>query len=90
MIIILPRSESPHTLEAGFAAASISRRNHAARHSEPTDPSLLPPLPAPADNAAMEAEPPNADPPKRKRRWFQFSLRTLLIGVTIFSVSCGG
>jgi hypothetical protein len=34
------------------------------------------PLPAPADNAAMEADPPKADPPKRKRRWFQFSLRT--------------
>ena len=31
----------------------------------------------PTDNAAMEAE------PKRKRRWFQFSLRTLLIGVTL-------
>jgi hypothetical protein len=32
------------------------------------------------DNAAMEAELPNADPPKpgvatRKRRWFQFRLR---------------
>ena len=27
----------------------------------------------------MKAEPPNADPPKRKRRWFQFSLRTLLM-----------
>ena len=27
--------------------------------------------------------------PKPKRRWFQFSLLTLLIGVTIFSVQCG-
>ncbi len=27
----------------------------------------------------MEAEPTKAEPPKRKRRWFQFSLRTLLI-----------
>ena len=27
----------------------------------------------------MEAEPLKADPPKRKRRWYQFSLRTLLI-----------
>jgi hypothetical protein len=27
----------------------------------------------------MQAEPPKADPPKPKRRWFQFSLRTLLI-----------
>jgi hypothetical protein len=31
------------------------------------------PLPALADNAAMEAE------PKCRRRWFQFSLRTLLV-----------
>jgi hypothetical protein len=36
-------------------------------------------LPAVGDNAAMEAEPPEAEPPKRKRRWFQFSLRTLMI-----------
>jgi Leucine Rich repeat len=42
-------------------------------------PNLLPPLLAVGDNAAMEAEPPQADPPKRKRRWFQFSLRTLMI-----------
>jgi hypothetical protein len=28
----------------------------------------------------MEAEPPKADPPKRKRCWYQFSLRTLLQG----------
>jgi hypothetical protein len=34
----------------------------------------------------MEAEPSKADPPKRKRRWFQFSLRTLLIGVTLFCI----
>ncbi len=37
---------------------------------------LLPPLSAVADNGAMEAE-----PPKRKRRWYQFSLRTLLFVV---------
>jgi hypothetical protein len=36
------------------------------------------------DNAAMEAEPIKAEPPKRKRRWFQFSLRTLLV----FTVVC--
>jgi cell division protein FtsB len=42
--------------------------------------------PAAADNAAMQAEPPQADPPKRKRRWFQFSLRTLLILVTLLAV----
>ena len=27
----------------------------------------------------MQTEPPNADPPKRKRRWLKFSLRTLMI-----------
>jgi hypothetical protein len=31
----------------------------------------------------MPAEPPKAKPPKHNRRWFQFSLRTLLIGVTL-------
>ena len=41
-----------------------------------------------ADNAAMQAEPPKAEPPKRKRRWFQFSLRTLMIGVTLLAVGC--
>ena len=37
----------------------------------------------------MEIEPPQADPPKRKRRRFQFRLRTLLIGVTLFCVVGG-
>jgi len=37
----------------------------------------------------MEAEPPKADPPKRKRRWFQFSLRSLLIFTMICAVACG-
>jgi hypothetical protein len=37
----------------------------------------------------MEAEPPKAESPKRKRRWFQFSLRTLLIGVVIIAIACG-
>jgi hypothetical protein len=32
-------------------------------------------LPAVKDNAAMQTEPSKAEPPKRKRRWFQFSLR---------------
>jgi hypothetical protein len=45
-------------------------------------------LPAAADNAAMQTEPSKADPPKRKRRWFQFSLRTLLIVVTVLAVVC--
>jgi hypothetical protein len=44
--------------------------------------------PAVGDNAAMETEPPKAEPPKRKRRWFQFSLRTLMIGVTLLAVPC--
>jgi hypothetical protein len=35
---------------------------------------LLLPLPTVQDNVAMQAEPPNANTPKRKRRWFQFSL----------------
>jgi hypothetical protein len=37
----------------------------------------------------MQAEPPKADPPKRKRRWFQFSLRSLLIVVTALAIPCG-
>ena len=37
----------------------------------------------------MQAEPPKADPPKRKRRWFQFSLRTLMIVVTLLAVPLG-
>ena len=45
-------------------------------------------LPAVGDNAAMQTEPPKADPPKRKRRWFQFSLRTLMIVVTLLAVPC--
>jgi hypothetical protein len=46
-------------------------------------------LPAPADNAAMETEPTKADPPKRKRRRFQYRLRTLMIGVTLLAVPLG-
>jgi hypothetical protein len=46
-------------------------------------------LPAAVDNAAMPTEPSKTDPPKRKRRWFQFSLRTVLFAITIFSVQCG-
>ena len=40
------------------------------------------------DNAAMPTEPTKAEPPKGKRRWFQFSLRTLLIGVMLLAVAC--
>jgi hypothetical protein len=49
----------------------------------------LPRLPAVGDNAAMEAEPPKADPPKRKRRWLQFSLRTLMMFTLICAVAAG-
>jgi hypothetical protein len=31
----------------------------------------------------MQTDPSKAEPPKRKRRWFQFSLCTLLIVVTL-------
>jgi alpha-D-ribose 1-methylphosphonate 5-triphosphate synthase subunit PhnL len=37
----------------------------------------------------MPTEPSEAEPPKRDRRWFQFRLRTLLIGVTLLAVACG-
>ncbi len=37
----------------------------------------------------MPTEPPKADLPKPKRRWFQFSLRTLLVGVTLFAIPLG-
>jgi len=36
----------------------------------------------------MESEPPKAEPPKRGRRWYQFSLRTLLIVVTLLAIPC--
>jgi hypothetical protein len=34
----------------------------------------------------MQTKPPEADPPKRKRRWFQFSLRTLLVVMLVAGV----
>jgi hypothetical protein len=37
----------------------------------------------------MQTDAPSAEPPNRKRRWFQFSLRTLMIVVTVFAVVCG-
>jgi hypothetical protein len=47
--------------------------------------------PAPAKDSAdmIEADDPTTEPPKRKRRWFQFSLRTLLIDVTLLATACG-
>jgi hypothetical protein len=37
----------------------------------------------------MQTEPSNADLPKRKRRWFQFSLRMLLISTLICGIGAG-
>ncbi|HEV2971232.1 MAG TPA: hypothetical protein VGY55_14755 [Pirellulales bacterium] len=37
----------------------------------------------------MQSEPPKADSSKHKRRWFQFSLRTLFVVVAIMGVQCG-
>src|SRR5260221_801163 len=37
----------------------------------------------------MQTEPAKADPPKRKRRWFQFSLRALMIFTIVVAVACG-
>jgi hypothetical protein len=39
------------------------------------------------DNAVMQTEPSKAEPPKRKRRWFQFSLRSLLIFTVVCAVA---
>ena len=68
----------PHVDRRTIRDASISAADDWGRSQ------FLAPLPEQADNAAMQTEPPEADPPKRKRRWFQFSLRSLLIGVTLF------
>jgi hypothetical protein len=45
-------------------------------------------LPEVGDNAAMQTESPKAAPPKGKRRWFQFSLRSLLIFTLICAIPC--
>ena len=36
----------------------------------------------------MAAEPSKTDPPKRKRRWFRFRLRSLLIFTLIVAIPC--
>jgi hypothetical protein len=68
-------------LSAGPAAIERAAVTHEAA------PNLLPPLPTPKDNVAMEGELSPARP-KGKRRWYQFSLRTLLTAVTLLSVFC--
>jgi hypothetical protein len=37
----------------------------------------------------MQTESPHAEPPKNKRRWLQFGLRSLLIGVALLAIPCG-
>lgn len=37
----------------------------------------------------MQSEPTQVEPPKRRRRWSQFSLRSLMIVVTLFCVAAG-
>jgi hypothetical protein len=44
-------------------------------------------LPAVGDNAAMDSEPPKAEP-NRQRRGFQFSLRDLLALVALAALAC--
>jgi hypothetical protein len=46
-------------------------------------------LRATSNNAAMQADVPNSDLPKLKRRWFQFSLRSLIIAVTLLALLSG-
>jgi hypothetical protein len=41
------------------------------------------------DDAAMQTESPKPDAPKRKRPWFQFSLRSLMIFTMVVAVACG-
>ena len=64
----------------------LSAQNPAARVRAGQNPLLQ--LPAVRDNAAMQTEPRKPSPPKRRRRRFQFSLRTLMIGVTLLAVPC--
>jgi hypothetical protein len=63
----------------------VFRQHHSLR-TPPCRPTRLLRQLIAADNAAMEAEPPKADLPHRKRRCFQFRLRTLLIGAGALSL----
>jgi hypothetical protein len=49
----------------------------------------LPRRPAVWDNAATPTEPPNAEPPRRKSHWYQFSLRTFLIAISLLAAISG-
>jgi hypothetical protein len=74
----------------GFAYDSYgTERDTLKSRAAAATPNPLPRRPAVGDNAAMEAESLKAEPPKRKRRWFQFSLRTLLIAVTVVALLAG-
>jgi hypothetical protein len=44
-------------------------------------------LPTITDIAAMEYERSKADPPKRQHRWFQFSLWSLLVVMTVTALA---
>ena len=37
----------------------------------------------------IESEPSNSESPKRNRRWFQFSLRTLMTGIALLCITAG-
>jgi hypothetical protein len=37
----------------------------------------------------MQTERPKVEPPKRKRRWYQFSLRSLMVFTMVVAVACG-
>ena len=87
------KSETPNN--CGFNNGTYRHRHSAivilhvrARAAiDPTRSTLLQ-LPALGDNAVMQTESPKADQPKRKRRWYQFSLRTLMIFTLLCAIPC--
>ncbi len=79
-----PLKRLPANEKGGRSPHSNCRR----RTGDWSAPVALLRLAAAGDNVAMQIEPPKADRPKRKRRWFQFSLRTLLIVIAIVAIPC--
>jgi Leucine-rich repeat (LRR) protein len=69
--------------EQAFSAVACQ-----AEISEPAGNLLLPVLGV-ADNVAMQADPQKPDSPPRRRRKFQFSLRTLLIFTVVCAIAAG-